>query len=157
MIDRGPEKARFPDISSREVEDIVTQCTDLTLHVSPDQVVAAIYCASKADRVRFEHWVGLTLESIVTKDSTKKLDYLLSDNAASRECEGNWRHLNRRLQNGATIPLLLKYFQFGEAGRYTRLICARDLSPQLQIQKRLQEELMRLERDREALFSERKV
>lgn len=140
----------FPSVSSKEAETLVVQCSDLTLVLSPEMTIEEIFCAPSLDAVRFDPWIDRDLRSIVSPDSWIKIDGLIGDNSASPGSEGAWRHLNFEMEPNVSIPLLAKYFAFEEGDRLVQLICARDLSPVLEMQQRLQKELTQLAKMRAA-------
>ena len=151
MHDDNINGTPFPRVSSNAAKTIVLECSDLTLLLSDDLTVRDVYCSPPLDRALFVNWIGQKIHSVVSKDSTMKLANVISDNAALPSSERVWRHLNFALSTTKDIPLLVKYFAFNEGDNPLHLICARDLSPVLEMQQRVQSELTRLSREREAI------
>ena len=130
---------------------LVVQCADLTIRISPSNVVEEVVAAPSSKLGSLEQWIGQDLTEVISSESRPKLDLLFNDNAASPDSESIWRHLNFKLEDGSSLPLLLKYFSFSDVGNCIRLICARDLSPVQEMQQLLQKELISLEKEREEL------
>ena len=70
-------------LSSEEAHALVLQCSDLTLQISNQARVEAVFGSDELDGSSFKDWIGSDLSSIVTPDSLQKIDGLLNDNAAS--------------------------------------------------------------------------
>ena len=139
----------WSQLSTEDVHAIVLHCSDLTLQISDQAKVEAVFGSDELDGASFKDWIGSDLSSIVTPDSLSKVTDLLNDNAASPFSEARWRHLNFKSDTHPNLPLLVKFFQFERDGAQIGLICARDLRPVTRMQEQLQRELLSLERQME--------
>lgn len=132
----------FPALTSDRAQVVLGQCADLTLFISYDMEVTGVLGSHEIDGSDYQDWVGQKLEDLVAPDSREKLSLLVDDNSASLDAEGRWRHLNLVKGGEPNLPLLLKFFRFVNEGTAFHMICARDLRPMVEVQKRFQREEM---------------
>ncbi|TVQ02431.1 MAG: hypothetical protein EA338_03430 [Roseinatronobacter sp.] len=114
------------------LEEIVVAASDLCLLVTDANVVEDIIRGGAVDDLIGEDWIDKPLQSIVSKDSWRKLDMLWS---AQKQDAPVWRHLNFIIPNdpkGEGVPLLVRRIAV-DNGR--SIVVCRDLRPSVKMQK----------------------
>ena len=122
----------FAAFSPAVLEEIVVAASDLCLLVSEANIVEDITRGGAVDDLIGEDWIDKPLQSIVSKDSWRKLDMLWS---AHQQDAPVWRHLNFVASNdpkGEGVPLLVRRLAV-DKGR--SIVVCRDLRPSVKMQK----------------------
>lgn len=114
------------------LEEIVVAASDLCLLVTGESIVEDITRGGAVDDLIGDTWIGKPLQSIVSKDSRRKLDMLWS---ATQQDGPVWRHLNFIADDDPkteAVPLLVRRVPVDD-GR--SIVVCRDLRPSVQMQK----------------------
>jgi hypothetical protein len=141
----------LPGLAPGAVEALLGQMADLVLFLSPMQDIIALRAWGALAEVVCPDWVGRSFAAIVSRDSRPKLAMLFADDAARAADSLRWRHVNLLCDHGPALPVLVKFFDLGEAPDRVPVIIARDLRPTVDMQARLQ----RAYTDMEAAFESR--
>ncbi|MDP2085777.1 MAG: hypothetical protein Q8K20_11315 [Gemmobacter sp.] len=130
--------SQLPGLDAPSVEALLGQMADLVLLLSPMQDITAMRAwGSLADKA-CPDWVGRSFAAILSRDSRGKLETLFNSDLGKAPETVRWRHVNLVCEGGASLPVLVKYFELGEGSDRARVMIARDLRPTVDMQARLQ-------------------
>lgn len=137
----GPSATPFvqmPGLDAGAVELLLGQMADLALFLSPMQDITAMRAWGSLADVACTDWVGRSFAAILSRDSRSKLESLFRADAGRTPDIVRWRHVNLVCDGGLSLPVLVKYFEFGDGPDRVRAMIARDLRPTVDMQARLQ-------------------
>ena len=120
--------------------------SDICLIVSPELLITHVICGPQLSALagKFDHWCGAPLMSVFAWDSVQKLTARLAD--AEKVAKGSLSlELNHDPKSGTDLPV--RYTLARSEG--VLLMLGRDLSPLAEVQQRLVEAQLSLERDYE--------
>ena len=129
---------QLPGLDAPAVEALVGQMADLVLFLSPMQDIIALRAwGGLADAV-CPDWVGRSFAAVLSRESRSKLAALFDGDATRADDSLRWRHVNLLCDGAESLPVLVKYFEWGQGASAVRAIVARDLRPTVAMQTRLQ-------------------
>jgi transcriptional regulator PpsR len=134
------------ELSAKTAADVIETATDIALVVDGDGVIEDIAFQQADLSVElsgYGKWFGRPWSETVTIDSQPKIAALLQE-AASRGKSG-WRQLNHQSAHGDEVPVLYSAVRLGRADRF--VVLGRDLRTVAQLQHKLIEAQMSMERD----------
>jgi transcriptional regulator PpsR len=136
----------FGELSAKTVADVIEMASDIALVVDGDGVIQDIAFQQtdlSAEMGGYGKWLGRPWSETVTIESQPKISVLLQEAASSRK--SSWRQLNHQSSRGDEVPVLYAAVRLGRADRFVAL--GRDLRAVAQLQHRLIEAQMSMERD----------
>ena len=140
MNERKPFSIDLPALTAKQSQSLIFQCSDAVLFLSAEMTVMDVASSGDFDPLVLQGWEGAHLKDIIAEDSQTKIGALLNDNSVFSLDDGRWRHLNFTSGGDADLPLLVKFFRFVHEGTATHLICARDLRPLSNAQRKWQKQ-----------------
>ena len=141
----------IPLIAPEALSDIIAASSDVAIVVTPEGRVRSVLTggptASGAAIGPLDHWVGADLRRHLTSETVPKLDAALAAVASGR---GALRPVELNHTDAATpeMPVRYTFHRVGQEGAV--LMLGRDLRPVAEMQQRLVNAQMTLERDYEA-------
>ncbi len=146
---KDPERL-LGNLDTLGVARLLTAASDITLVVGDDGVIRDVVVAD-AERDRhpstFNDWVGRPLKETVTVESRDKVDALLDEASASGPTP--WRHLNHPTPEGRDLPVMYAALRTPSCAEVVMI--GRDLRVISQLQQRLVEAQLSMEREYESL------
>lgn len=139
----------MPDVG--DVESLLQQASDITVHVDSAGNVAGIYVSADCPSLGcLDHWVGRRFESFLTEESQEKyatrVDGLRADAAKPP------RPIELNHVDNATWEFPVRYTMHPIGGGM--LLLGRDMQPIAEVQQRLVKEQMARERDQQKIRAE---
>ncbi len=143
---RAP-KSSLGDLEAEQAAALIAAAADIALILDEQGVIrdAAFHSEELAEELEGSpSWTGRAWRDIVAEDSRIKVDSLVAD--AAERFPGRWRHVNQLSGGGQSLPILFTTVRLGSApGRLVAF--GRDLRPLSQLQQRLMQAQLSLERD----------
>ena len=141
----GAPRASFGDLDADAAATLIASAADVTLILDKDGVIRDLAIQSEELSQALDGWAGWLGKSwadVINVDSRGKVaDLLAGDNAASSP---RWRHVNHRLADGSSVPIL---YSVSPAGEDRFVAFGRDLRAMSALQQRLVNAQESMERD----------
>ncbi len=142
---KAPSRS-FGNLGAETAADIIETATDIALIVDGDGIILDL--AFQPPNLSVEltgqgAWIGRSWSETVTVESRTKVAALLQEAANGRK--PGWRHLNHQSNRGVDFPILYSAVRLERANNIVAL--GRDLRPIAQMQQKLVEAQMSMERD----------
>ncbi len=125
---------------------LITAAADVALVVDQQGVIRDLaFGNDELSKEGYSDWLGQHWAETVTPESRPKIEALLRDAGSANGNGSSWRHVNHPSARGADVPVLYSAIKVGKTGRV--IAVGRNLRPVAQLQQRLVEAQMSLERD----------
>ena len=123
-----PRDVALPTLSANWVRIWMEKTQDIVLLLDESCQIAGVFQSEYFEKAEAYHWIGQDLSSIVSADSSPKLQPLLDNDASLEGGDVRWRHLNLLGLNGQVFPVLAKCMSWPAEGLSKAIFC-RDLRP----------------------------
>jgi transcriptional regulator PpsR len=142
---KAPDQS-LGDLTAKTAANVIETAADLALVIDGDGVIHDLsfqHADLSAELGGYGKWIGRPWIETVTPDSRPKVSALLQEAVGKRK--SGWRQLHHETARGVEMPVLYAVIKLGRGERFLAL--GRDLRPVAELQHKLIEAQMAMERD----------
>lgn len=122
-----PFPVELPSLPSEQVRLWMEKTQDLVFLLDGVDRIAYVFQDGSFHTQDAHHWIGQSLEAVVSVESRVKIPLLLANDAAQDDSDARWRHINLTGFSQNNVPVLARYMTLPGDQAVSRALFCRDL------------------------------